>query len=72
MAAEGLRLADANIAKGDEMIARPNTDNPHCPSCGKPMQLTRTILKSGDLPELRSWECKGCGVHFTGEHTLPI
>jgi hypothetical protein len=30
------------------------------------MRPTWTIPKLGGLPELRSWECVGCGVHFTG------
>jgi ribosomal protein L37AE/L43A len=59
-------------AKANEMISEPNPDIPACPSCGGPMRLTRTIPKLGGLPELRIWECAGCAVHFTGEHTLPV
>jgi ribosomal protein L37AE/L43A len=58
--------------KADEVISKPNPDIHDCPSCGKPMRLTRIIPKFGGLPELRSWGCAGCGVHFTGENTLPV
>jgi hypothetical protein len=36
-----------------------------CLSCGKPMRLSRTIPSIGELPELRTYDCTGCGVVFT-------
>jgi ribosomal protein L37AE/L43A len=56
-------------AKASEMIPKSTPDIPACPNCGEPMRLARTIPKLGDIPELKSWGCAGCGVHFTGEHT---
>jgi DNA-directed RNA polymerase subunit RPC12/RpoP len=40
---------------------------PHCLSCGKPMRLARSIPKLGGLPELRTIECRECGVSITEE-----
>ena len=37
---------------------RPNPNLPHCPSCGKPMLLARTVPRAASLPELRSFECR--------------
>jgi hypothetical protein len=36
-----------------------------CLSCGKAMRLARTIPGIGELPELRTYDCKACGVVFT-------
>ena len=36
-----------------------------CLSCGKAMRLARTIPGIGGLTELRTYECKACGVVFT-------
>jgi rubredoxin len=36
-----------------------------CLSCGKTMRVARTIPGSGELPELRTYDCKACGVVFT-------
>jgi hypothetical protein len=38
---------------------------PLCPNCGDAMRLTRTIQRLSNLPELRIFECKPCGVIFT-------
>jgi len=38
---------------------------PACPSCGRPMHLTRVIPGIGGLPELRVYSCKQCGVSVT-------
>jgi hypothetical protein len=35
-----------------------------CLSCGQAMHLARTI-PVGALPELRTYDCKACGVVFT-------
>jgi hypothetical protein len=36
-----------------------------CLSCGKAMRLAGTNPGIGEPPELRSYECKACGVVFT-------
>jgi hypothetical protein len=36
-----------------------------CLSCGQAMHLARTIPGSGGLTELRTYDCKACGVVFT-------
>jgi len=42
-----------------------SNDRPvECPSCGNPMRFSRSILRLG-LPDLRTFECKGCGVVST-------
>jgi len=38
---------------------------PPCPSCGRPMGLTRTIPGSPGLSELQTYGCKACGVWVT-------
>jgi len=38
---------------------------PACPSCGKPMRFTRAVPRIAALPELRTYECKQCGVTLT-------
>jgi len=38
---------------------------PLCPHCGQPMRLARTVPRLGGLPELRTYECRACGVSFT-------
>jgi len=50
---------------------QPNPNIPHCPSCGKPM-LARTVPGSGSSPELRSFECRVCGIVITAENTRPF
>ena len=37
-------------------------DLPLCPSCGRPMSLTRTTPRSGGLPDLCVYKCGECGV----------
>lgn len=36
-----------------------------CPHCGQPMRLMRTVPRLGGLPELRTFECRPCGVCLT-------
>ena len=36
-----------------------------CPSCGRPMELTRTIPGSPGLSEMQTYGCKECGVWVT-------
>ena len=40
------------------------TPTPACPSCGNPMRLVQAIPASG-LPELRTYDCRQCGVAMT-------
>ena len=40
-------------------------DTPLCASCGKPMHFVRSIPRLAALPELRTYECKPCGVTYT-------
>jgi hypothetical protein len=48
-------------------------DTPPCPSCRQPMIFKRAVPRFAALPELRTYECKACGITFTaaiepGEH----
>jgi len=47
------------------MNAIATASTPNCPHCAKPMRLARTIPRLGGLPELRTYECRACGVTFT-------
>jgi len=38
---------------------------PICPSCGKPMRFARAIPRIGGLSELRTYDCRDCGVAVT-------
>jgi transposase-like protein len=31
------------------------------------MRLVRTVPRLGVLPELRTYECRACGIHYTAE-----
>ena len=44
---------------------RPPAWTTHCPNCGRPMALIKTVPASGALSELRIYECKSCGVTYT-------
>ncbi|HXQ83784.1 MAG TPA: hypothetical protein VN769_06920 [Xanthobacteraceae bacterium] len=37
----------------------------YCPSCGRSMRLASTVPRFGAFPELRTFECKTCGVTYT-------
>ena len=38
---------------------------PLCPSCARIMRLVRRTQRFGSLPDLCTFECRGCGVsHF--------
>lgn len=39
---------------------------PLCPSCSGPMRFMRSVPRFAALPELRTYECKPCGVTYTG------
>ena len=47
------------------MTASLTSEDPTCPSCGKPMLLVRVIPGIGGLAELRVYSCKTCGVSVT-------
>ena len=36
-----------------------------CPACGRPMRPVLVIPRFGSFPELRTYECKSCGVSVT-------
>ena len=38
---------------------------PLCPNCSKPMRLARVTPRFGGLPELKTFECRPCGVTLT-------
>lgn len=42
---------------------------PLCPGCSEPMRFVRAIPRFAALPELRTYECKPCGVTYTGAVT---
>ncbi len=44
-----------------------DAETPLCTSCGKPMRFVSAIPRLAALPELRTFECKPCGVTFTAE-----
>ena len=41
-----------------------NIQQPTCPTCSRPLRLTRTTLRAG-LTDLRTYGCAGCGVWLT-------
>jgi hypothetical protein len=49
-----LQLMDREHIKSDHF----------CLSCGQAMHLVRTIQGIGELSELRTYDCKACGVVF--------
>jgi predicted RNA-binding Zn-ribbon protein involved in translation (DUF1610 family) len=44
---------------------------PNCPSCGKLMRLTRAELMAGNRPELRTYDCRQCGVAVSEAEAFP-
>jgi len=42
-----------------------NALQPACPICSRPLRLTRVTPRDGDLAELRTYGCTGCGVWLT-------
>jgi len=36
-----------------------------CPACGRPMRIALVIPRFGAFPELRTYECRDCGVSYT-------
>ena len=42
-----------------------NALQPACPICSRPLRLSRVTPRDGDLAELRTYGCTGCGVWLT-------
>jgi hypothetical protein len=42
-----------------------NAMQPACPICSRQLRLTRVTPRDGDLAELRTYGCTGCGVWLT-------
>ena len=42
-----------------------NALQPACPICSRPLRLTRVTPRDGDVAELRTYGCTGCGVWLT-------
>jgi len=36
-----------------------------CPTCGKPMRFARSTPKIGAFPELKTYDCRECGIAIT-------
>ena len=55
-----LALQELKRPVGDHSIVRPL-----CPNCGRSKHLTRTMPRTGGLPDLRTFSCGECGVWST-------
>jgi len=42
-----------------------NALQPACPICSRPLRLARVTPRDGDVAELRTYGCTGCGVWLT-------
>jgi hypothetical protein len=42
-----------------------------CPSCAQNMRLTRRTQRFGTLPDVHTFECRGCGVSHFEEYEPP-
>ena len=47
------------------------TYTPICPSCGHLMRLTRADPATGVITELRTYECRHCGVAVSEAERFP-
>jgi hypothetical protein len=45
---------------------------PACPSCGKPLRVTRITPRTGGRTDLRTYGCQQCGVWLTEAADEPI
>jgi hypothetical protein len=56
-----------NSARLRSVILVPWTENiiPVCPRCGEQMRLAFTMPRLSGLPDLRTYDCKQCGVALT-------
>jgi rubredoxin len=52
-----------------ELTILDDAEAPRCPNCGQPMHFVSAIPRFAALPELRTFECKPCGVTYTAEVT---
>ena len=43
---------------------------PLCPSCARNMRLIRRTQRFGTMPDVCTFECRGCGVSHFEEHEL--
>jgi predicted RNA-binding Zn-ribbon protein involved in translation (DUF1610 family) len=46
-------------------VRDPFTARPACPNCGRAMHVTRTMPRTGGLPDLTVYGCGECGVSLT-------
>ena len=44
---------------------------PLCPSCARNMRLIRRTQRFGTLPDVCTFECRGCGVSHFEEYEAP-
>ena len=44
---------------------------PLCPSCAQDMRLIRRTQRLGTLPDVCTFECRGCGVSHFKEYEPP-
>jgi hypothetical protein len=45
---------------------------PACPSCGKPLRITRSMPWPSERTDLRTYGCQQCGVWLTEAVDEPI
>jgi hypothetical protein len=46
-------------------VGEQNLLQPVCPICSRPLRLSRITPRDGELSELRTYGCTGCGVWLT-------
>jgi hypothetical protein len=46
-------------------VGEHNLMQPACPICSRPLRLSRVTPRDGELSELRTYGCTGCGVWLT-------
>jgi hypothetical protein len=44
---------------------------PPCPSCAQNMRLIRRTQRFGTLPDVCTFECRGCGLSHSEEYEPP-
>jgi hypothetical protein len=62
---EGSRFTMLALRDLMRPIGEHNVLQPACPICSRPLRLTRVTPRDGDLAELRTYGCTGCGVWLT-------
>jgi hypothetical protein len=50
------------IQKSMQAVGDDNVLQPACPSCGRPLRLSRITPGTSGLPDLRTYACQECGV----------